>query len=79
NENGECNRGGFCNFMHLRLASKDLKKSLDVGQRLERRMNPSKSEGGAGGWQPGQRRRRSASPPWGKSGGGSGGDDQRRR
>ncbi|KAG8809900.1 hypothetical protein FRC17_003183, partial [Serendipita sp. 399] len=79
NENGECNRGGFCNFMHLRLASKDLKKSLEVGQRLERRMNPPKSEGGAGGWQPGQRRRRSASPPWGKSGGGSGGDEQRRR
>ncbi|KAF5371694.1 hypothetical protein D9758_003414 [Tetrapyrgos nigripes] len=41
NENGECNRGGFCNFMHLRLASKDLIDGLRVGQRLERRLNPA--------------------------------------
>jgi splicing factor U2AF subunit len=62
NENGECNRGGFCNFMHLRLASKDLTKSLNHSQRLERKLNPPKADGGAGGWEPGQRRRRSASP-----------------
>lgn len=65
NENGECNRGGFCNFMHLRLASKDLVSSLRAGQRLERRLNPSKNEGGGGGWEPSKReggRGRSASP-----------------
>ena len=65
NENGECNRGGFCNFMHLRLASKDLVSSLRAGQRLERRLNPSKSEGGGGGWEPSKReggKGRSASP-----------------
>ncbi|KAF8590885.1 RNA-binding domain-containing protein [Ramaria rubella] len=66
NENGECNRGGFCNFMHLRLASKELVSSLRAGQRLERRMNPPKETAG-GGWEPGQRkekngRERSASP-----------------
>ena len=60
NENGECNRGGFCNFMHLRLASKELVRSLKHGQRLERRVNPPKTEVG-GGWEP--PKRRSASPP----------------
>ena len=46
NENGECNRGGFCNFkfMHLRLASKDLVYSLRAGQRLERRKLPNASK-----------------------------------
>jgi len=65
NENGECNRGGFCNFMHLRLASKDLVSSLRAGQRLERRLNPANAGGGGGGWEPGKReggRGRSASP-----------------
>jgi len=52
NENGECNRGGFCNFMHLRLASKPLVSSLRAGQRLERRLNPPKAAGGEGGWEP---------------------------
>lgn len=64
NENGECNRGGFCNFMHLRLASKDLVSSLRHGQKLERRLHPPKVEGG-GGWEPTKReggRGRSASP-----------------
>jgi len=69
NENGECNRGGFCNFMHLRLASKELVSSLRAGQRLERRLNPPKEATG-GGWEPGQRtkekekngRERSVSP-----------------
>ncbi len=64
NENGECNRGGFCNFMHLRLASKDLVSSLRHGQRVERRLNPQKTEGG-GGWEPSKRestKGRSASP-----------------
>lgn len=74
NENGECNRGGFCNFMHLRLASKELVSSLRTGQRLERRLNPTKTEGG-GGWEPGKReggRGRSASPS--RKGGNSGED-----
>ena len=64
NENGECNRGGFCNFMHLRLASPDLVRSLRHGQRLERRLHPPQTSGG-GGWEPGKReggRGRSASP-----------------
>ncbi|CAE6467973.1 unnamed protein product [Rhizoctonia solani] len=52
NENGECNRGGFCNFMHLRLASKKLVSELKAGQRIERRLNPTKNAGGAGGWEP---------------------------
>lgn len=72
NENGECNRGGFCNFMHLRLASKELVSSLRAGQRLERRLNPAKAETGGGGWEPTKReggRGRSASP-------GRGGEDR---
>lgn len=51
--------------MHLRLASKELVSSLRVGQRLDRRLNPSKHEGGGGGWEPSKRvggRGRSASP-----------------
>jgi len=71
NENGECNRGGFCNFMHLRLASKELVSSLRAGQRLERRLNPVKAESGGGGWEPTKReagRGRSASPGRGNTG-----------
>ena len=51
--------------MHLRLASKELVSSLRVGQRLDRRLNPPKTEGGGGGWEPSKReggRGRSASP-----------------
>ena len=70
NENGECNRGGFCNFMHLRLASKGLVSSLHASQRLERRLNPPAQQQAAGGWEPsnrprggeGEGRRRSQSP-----------------
>ncbi|KAF8345878.1 hypothetical protein F5887DRAFT_963922 [Amanita rubescens] len=64
NENGECNRGGFCNFMHLRLASPDLVKELRHGQKVERKLHPQKVEHG-GGWEPKPReggRGRSASP-----------------
>jgi splicing factor U2AF 35 kDa subunit len=74
NENGECNRGGFCNFMHLRLASKELVHSLRHGQRVERRLHPPKTQGGGGGWEPSKResgRGRSASP---KRGSGNGED-----
>lgn len=75
NENGECNRGGFCNFMHLRLASPELVRALRHGQKLERRMNPAKFQAGGGGWEPSKRegaRGRSASPP--RRGGHSGED-----
>jgi splicing factor U2AF subunit len=61
NENGECNRGGFCNFMHLRNASPELVKQLRHGQRLERKLHPPQHQGG-GGWEP-SKRNRSASPP----------------
>ena len=72
NENGECNRGGFCNFMHLRLASKDLVSSLRHGQKLERKLHPPQTSGG-GGWEPSKRERRSASP---KRKGGNDGEDR---
>lgn len=32
-ENGECNRGGYCNFMHLKYPSRELKKELIASQR----------------------------------------------
>jgi splicing factor U2AF 35 kDa subunit len=74
NENGECNRGGFCNFMHLRAPTKDLVRSLQHGQRLERMINPPKTQGGGGGWEPSRRDRgRSASP---RRGGGNAGEDR---
>lgn len=72
NENGECNRGGFCNFMHLRLASPELVRSLRHGQRLERRLHPQQATGG-GGWEPSKSRLRSASP---KRRGGNDGEDR---
>lgn len=37
-DQNECNRGGFCNFMHAKKPSKTLKKALDAGQRAERRL-----------------------------------------
>jgi splicing factor U2AF 35 kDa subunit len=65
NENGECNRGGFCNFMHLRLPSKDLLRQLRHGQAIERRLNPKQNASAGAGWEPPKReagRGRSASP-----------------
>jgi splicing factor U2AF subunit len=41
NDMGECNRGGFCNFMHLREPPTEMVKKLHHQQRLERRLNPS--------------------------------------
>lgn len=32
-ENGACNRGGYCNFMHLKYAGRELKKELIASQR----------------------------------------------
>ncbi|KAI9306747.1 hypothetical protein BJ944DRAFT_159340 [Cunninghamella echinulata] len=34
NEIAECNRGGFCNFMHLKHPSRSLKRELQEAQRL---------------------------------------------
>ncbi|SAM00155.1 hypothetical protein [Absidia glauca] len=34
NEISECNRGGFCNFMHLKHPSRSLRRDLQDGQRL---------------------------------------------
>lgn len=31
-ENGECNRGGYCNFMHIKYPTRDLKKELWASQ-----------------------------------------------
>ena len=62
--------------MHLRLASKELVESLRQSQKLERKLNPQKSIGGGGGWEPGKReggRNRSASP---KRGGRDAGEDR---
>jgi splicing factor U2AF subunit len=36
-ENGECDRGGFCNFMHLRHPTRALKRELEEAQRLSLR------------------------------------------
>lgn len=44
NDTGECSRGGFCNFMHLRHPSKALVKDLQRQQKVERRMNPDPRE-----------------------------------
>lgn len=64
NENGECNRGGFCNFMHLRLASKPLLSELKAGQRLERRLNPDLAGAGdSGGWVPPSEREKKNGKP----------------
>lgn len=77
NDMGECNRGGFCNFMHLRRPSKGLLVELQQQQRVERRMFPSERDkerekeqamfgdlsGGAGGGGYGGGRDRSRSPP----------------
>lgn len=31
-ENGECNRGGYCNFMHMKYPARELKKELVASQ-----------------------------------------------
>ncbi|CAG8461420.1 8451_t:CDS:2 [Ambispora leptoticha] len=48
NENAECTRGGFCNFMHLKEVSRRLKKELFAAQRVylreQRRSKRDRSE-----------------------------------
>jgi len=48
NENAECTRGGFCNFMHLKEVSRRLKKELFAAQRVylreQRRTKRERSE-----------------------------------
>jgi len=49
-ENSECTRGGFCNFMHLKMPSRKLRKDLHMAQRKtiqmnRRRRRPSASPG----------------------------------
>ncbi|GAA94678.1 uncharacterized protein L969DRAFT_623136 [Mixia osmundae IAM 14324] len=44
NDLGNCDRGGFCNFHHLRKPRAALVKELDAQQRVERRVNPSQRD-----------------------------------
>ncbi|KAG7255515.1 hypothetical protein CRUP_034837 [Coryphaenoides rupestris] len=41
-EMGECTRGGFCNFMHLKPISRELRREL-YGRRRKRHMSRSRS------------------------------------
>ncbi|KAL8276725.1 hypothetical protein RQP46_010904 [Phenoliferia psychrophenolica] len=40
NDMGECNRGGFCNFMHVKMPDKQMLRELQQQQRKERLLNP---------------------------------------
>ncbi|KAM0789632.1 hypothetical protein ACM66B_000436 [Microbotryomycetes sp. NB124-2] len=44
NDLGQCDRGGFCNFMHLRHPSRKLLKELQRQQKMERKVNPDPKE-----------------------------------
>uniref|UniRef100_A0A8C9SLK3 U2 small nuclear RNA auxiliary factor 1 n=1 Tax=Scleropages formosus TaxID=113540 RepID=A0A8C9SLK3_SCLFO len=66
-EMGECTRGGFCNFMHLKPISRELRREL-YGRRRKRHRSRSRS-----------RERRSRSRDRGSRGGGGGRDRERRR
>lgn len=53
NETNECNRGGFCNFMHLRYASPSLVRQMHHELAVELRMRKEKKEYSKGsfkGW-----------------------------
>jgi len=47
-EMGECTRGGFCNFMHLKLAGRSLKRELFEAQRATLRERRHAEGGGLG-------------------------------
>jgi splicing factor U2AF subunit len=44
NDMGECNRGGFCNFMHLREPPTEMVKELHQQQRVQRKLFPSERD-----------------------------------
>ncbi|KAF0026568.1 hypothetical protein F2P81_021305 [Scophthalmus maximus] len=67
-EMGECTRGGFCNFMHLKPISRELRRELYGRRRKGRHRTRSRS-----------RERRSRSRDRGRGGGGGRGDHERRR
>lgn len=74
NETNECNRGGFCNFMHVRHASPSLVRQLDceLAVELEERAAAAPTSGGGGkGWKSSRDDDGSSVPSWkkGKSGG----------
>lgn len=52
NETNECNRGGFCNFMHLRYASPSLVRQLqhELGVELRIKKHQEQSKSSAKGW-----------------------------
>ncbi|XP_077900846.1 splicing factor U2AF 35 kDa subunit isoform X4 [Ictidomys tridecemlineatus] len=66
-EMGECTRGGFCNFMHLKPISRELRREL-YGRRRKKHRSRSRS-----------RERRSRSRDRGRGGGGGGGGGGRER
>ncbi|XP_069802341.1 splicing factor U2AF 35 kDa subunit isoform X3 [Dendropsophus ebraccatus] len=66
-EMGECTRGGFCNFMHLKPISRELRREL-YGRRRKKHRSRSRS-----------RERRSRSRDRGRGGGGGGGGGGRDR
>merc|ERR1712066_942852 len=48
-ELGECNRGGFCNFMHLKPISRQLRKALYKRNKYKKREDRKTREHTAGG------------------------------
>ncbi|KAJ3344189.1 Splicing factor U2AF 26 kDa subunit [Entophlyctis luteolus] len=47
-ENSECNRGGLCNFMHLKTVSRALSRELYEAQRLSLKILKGGSSGSGG-------------------------------
>lgn len=86
NETNECNRGGFCNFMHLRYASAPLRRELnhqlavELRQRKEQGRTTAVGAGKKLGWKEMLALQEGAEAPAGDSdksnwkSGGSGGD-----
>jgi len=63
-EMGECTRGGFCNFMHLKPISKHLRKKLYNRRSKEKQgYNPDRRRGGRSRSRSPRRRRDRRSPP----------------
>jgi len=63
-EMGECTRGGFCNFMHLKPISKHLRKKLYNRRSKEKQgYNPDRRRGGRSRSRSPKRRGRRGSPP----------------